>query len=219
MQRRTYYLKFLSLTLCLFFSTASFSWELEYDKDGIQIFTQTIEGSSFKAFRGTVTADTHLLNVMAHHADLEAMTEWLQDCQKSELLSQHEGTHFYIYQQTSAPWPVSDRDYVLHMQIDQDQLNFVITINFEATQAVKKADKDCVPITELRGYWRFTPIETNKVFIEYQTSADPAGDIPAWLANSFVIDQPLGTLKKLKQRVESKEYTLPAALSYIKAPE
>jgi len=219
MLRRTHYPRLIGLILCLLLSTAGFSWELEYDQDGIQIFTQTIEDSNFKAFRGTVTVNTHLLNVMAHHADLEAMTEWLQDCQKSELLSQHEGKHFYLYQQTSAPWPVSDRDYVLHMQIDQDPANFIITINFEATQTFNKSDKDCVPITELTGYWRFTPIEAGQVLIEYQTSADPAGDIPSWLANSFVIDQPLGTLKKLKERVESKEYSLPEALNYIKAPE
>ena len=211
--------KIIFLVFCLSFSTSSLAWTLEHKSDGIEIFTKQMQNSDFKAFRGTVTVNSSLLNVVAHHVDLQAMPEWLQDCKKSELISSANGRDFYIYQQTDAPWPVSDRDYVLHMHFEQDPANYVVTISFEATQAFKKSDNDCVPVSKLEGYWRFTPLQDNKVLIEYETYADPSGDIPSWLANAFVVDQPLGTLKKLKERVENKQYPLPEMFNYIRAPE
>jgi hypothetical protein len=213
------HLKLSFVFFLLFFCQLASAWTLEHDKHGIQIFTKAMAGSSFKAFRGTVTVNTSLLNVVAHHVDLQAMPEWLQDCRKSELISEVNGRDFYLYQQTDAPWPVADRDYVLHMQFEQDPETYVVLITFEATQAFNKSDKDCVPITELSGYWRFTPKTENQVLIEYETYADPAGDIPSWLANAFVVDQPLGTLKKLRKRLQNHIYSLPETFSYIKSPQ
>lgn len=213
------FFKFGIILLNLIICCHAFAWTLEHDKNGIKIYTQQMSDSDFKAFRGTVTVNSTLLNVVAHHVDLQAMPDWLQDCKKSELISSANGQDFYIYQQTDAPWPVTDRDYVLHMHFEQDPVNYVVTISFEATQAFNKSDKDCVPVSRLKGLWRFTPEADNKVFIEYETFADPAGDIPSWLANAFVVDQPLGTLRNLRQRVENNTYALPEMFNYIKTPE
>lgn len=201
----------------IIFCSNSYAWNLEHDKNGIQIYTKDIAGSDFKAFRGKTIINSDLINVIAHQVNIESMSEWLQDCSKSELISQLNGQEIYIYQRTSAPWPVSDRDYVLHMKITQDPEDYSVLITFEASSEFSKSDVDCVQVTQLTGYWRFTPIEENKVLVEYETAADPAGQIPSWLANSFVVDQPLGTLKNIKKRVESKRYILPKDMSYIKA--
>ena len=146
------------------------------------------------------------------------MTEWLQDCSESTLVKRIDSHDFYLYQRTEAPWPVSDRDYVVHMNISQNSDDFSILISFEASVEESKTDEDCVPITQLKGYWRFTPQSADSVFVEYETSADPAGDLPSWLANSFVVDQPLGSLTKLRERVENNSYTLPEEMNYIIEP-
>lgn len=206
------------ISLILFtFSAAIFAWDLQHDKDEIKIYTQTIPGSNFKAFRGEAIVYSDLLNVLAHQVNLESMSEWLQDCTESELISQVSEQDFYLYQRTKAPWPVSDRDYVLHMNITQDPANYSVLMTFEASSDFSKSDSDCVQVTKLTGYWRFTPLEANKVLVEYETSADPAGQVPSWLANSFVVDQPLGTLKNLKKRVEEGRFTLPDNITF-KAP-
>lgn len=211
--------RFLLLLILVGQSVTCFGWTLEYDKDDIKVYTREVKGSDFKAFRGTAIVNSSLINTIAHHVNLESMTNWLQDCAESELLSMVNEHQFYLYQRTDAPWPVSDRDYVLHMSIQQDPLSFVVTMPFEATTEVTKSSDDCVRVTSLSGYWRFTPLEAFKVLVEYETQADPAGSIPAWLANSFVVDQPLGTLQKLKERVESKTYTLPETMYFIQAPD
>lgn len=214
----------ITLTVRLFIlilalsTSASYAWELELNEDGIKVYTQEIPGSSFKAFRGETHIKSSLHNLMAHHADINSMELWLQDCAKSEVIRKISDRDFYIYQRTSAPWPVSDRDYVLHAQINQDPDTYAVTMTFEASTTIAKTDDDCVPVTQLSGYWRFTPVKQGLIFVEYETHADPSGDLPAWLANSFVVDQPLGTLEKMRQRIESNHYTLPSELAFILEP-
>jgi hypothetical protein len=194
------------------------AWELEHDQDGIKIYTQEIPDSSFKAFRGEVYVSTTLRNLVAHHTDIEQMKKWLQDCEESEVIKRVSDRDLYIYQRTSAPWPVSDRDYVLHSNIDQNPETFVVTMTFEASTQFSKSDEDCVPVTKLTGFWRFTPKQDGRIYVEYETHADPSGDLPAWLANSFVVDQPLGSLEKLRKRVESHAYILPKEMAFVVEP-
>jgi len=206
------------LGLFVFFLTFTqvSAWEIELEEEGIKIYTQEIEGSSFKAFRGEVLVKTSLRNLVAHHTDIEQMKNWLQDCIESEIIQKVSGRDFYIYQRTSAPWPVSDRDYVLHSRIDQDPETLIVTMNFEASTQFSKSDEDCVPVTKLTGFWRFTPKQNGMVYVEYETHADPSGNLPSWLANSFVIDQPLGSLTKLRKRVEANTYKLSKEMEFIK---
>jgi len=203
--------------LCLS-ATQLLAWELEHNQDGIKIYTQEISGSSFKAFRGEAFVKSTLRNLVAHHTDIEQMKNWLQDCEESELIQKVSESDFYIYQRTTAPWPVSDRDYVLHSKIQQNPDTFAVTMTFEASTQFSKSDEDCVPVTKLSGYWRFTPKQDGTIYVEYETHADPSGDLPSWLANSFVVDQPLGSLANLRKRVEANIYTLPKEMEFIAEP-
>ena len=206
----------ISLFIFTLASTHLFAWELELEQEGIKIYTQEIEGSSFKAFRGEVFVNTTLHNLVAHHTDIEQMKNWLQDCEESELIQKVSDRDFYIYQRTSAPWPVSDRDYVLHSRIDQDPESLIVTMNFEASTQFLKSDQDCVPVTKLTGFWRFTPKHNGTIYVEYETHADPSGDLHSWLENSIVVAQTIGSLEKLRERVEENTYVLPKEMTFIK---
>ena len=62
-------------------------------------------------------------------------------------------------------------------------------------------EDDYVRMTVAKGYWILTPTQegTN---IEYSFLADPAGNIPAWLANQVIVDNPLKTIKGLREYLE-----------------
>jgi len=91
-------------------------------------------------------------------------------------------------------------------------------MTFEASTPFSKSDEDCVPVTKLRGFWRFTLKQDGVIYVEYETHADPGGDLPSWLANSFVVGQPLGSLENLRKRVEANTYTLPKEMEFITEP-
>lgn len=207
--------------ICSFFllscliALPSFAWNLEVESEGVKIYTKEIPGSSFKAFRGEMTLQASLKSLAAHLMDAEAMADWLHDCSKSELISRLEGNEFIVYQEAEAPWPVSNRDYVLHSKIEQDPRSKVVLMSFTAMVEGEKRDDECVRVTDLNGFWRLTPQQGGLVYIEYETHADPGGALPAWLANSFVVDQPLNTLKNLAARVGTPSAVKAEELSFI----
>ena len=64
--------------------------------------------------------------------------------------------------------------------------------------------KDFLRIREGSGYWELTEDDNKNVKVIYQFHGEPGGDIPAWLANSFVVRHPFETLKNLKNRLGTK---------------
>ncbi|KZZ49881.1 hypothetical protein A3758_13600 [Oleiphilus sp. HI0118] len=187
-------------------STISFAWTLEEDDNGIKVFTQEIEGSDFKAFKGEMNAQAQLDEVLDIIRDVESMDEWLHECVASQIMEKTSDEELIVYQETSAPWPVTDRNFVLKMKVHRAEDGLSAKINFSALVEPEVANDDCVRVTELTGSWTLTQTSDSNVHVVYQTSADPAGDVPSWLANAFVVDQPYNTLLNLRNRVETKRH-------------
>ncbi len=192
------------LSALLLTSTASQAWNLEEDDEGIKVFTQDIEGSDFKAFKGEMNTEAQLDEVLTIIRDVESMDEWLHECAASQVIEKTSEDEMIVYQETSAPWPVMDRNFVLKMKVNRADDGLSAKINFSAMVEPEVSNDDCVRVTELTGSWTLTQTSDNNVLIVYQTSADPAGDIPSWLANAFVVDQPYNTLLNLRERVQAK---------------
>jgi START domain-containing protein len=192
--------------LLLFFSTTIFaqnnSWELKKDKVGIKIYTRHVEGSEFKEFKGEMTITGEISNVVKILKNVAEYNEWMADVEKVELLEE-EGNNIYYYAETSVPWPLDNRDMVYH-------LHFVKKNNAD-TKIIVTGIRDYIPekkgivrVEKAIGFWELTLLGGNKIQITYQLHVEPGGTIPAWLANSKVIDMPYTTLSRLKDMVNKK---------------
>lgn len=201
---------------------AESEWQLRKDSDDIKVFTRSLEGTDFDAFRGEVVLNTSLSTLMAVHTDVAYVKEWMKDCEESELLSELTPTGYTAYFKTDSPWPVKDRDYALRYNISQDPEDYSVTLSFTTEMGLVPQSDDCVRITKLSGFWKMTPLKNNaseepQVQVVYQVEADPGGSVPAWLANSFVVDQPYESLKKLRKRVKMDKYQS-AGFDFLKDP-
>ena len=58
-----------------------------------------------------------------------------------------------------------------------------------------------VRVTSLKGQWRVVP-KNGGSEVTYEAQSEPGGSVPSWLANSFVVDAPLNTLKGLRQAAQ-----------------
>lgn len=54
-----------------------------------------------------------------------------------------------------------------------------------------------VRIRKGSGYWDLEEDNDGNVKVVYQFHGEPGGEIPSWLANSFVVSHPLVTLNNL----------------------
>ncbi len=212
---------FLGMLLCLVsvmvLAETGTAWKLEKNEDGIKVYTARIDGSDFKAFKASMEIDATLKQIVSMHLDPDDIAEWLYDCKKSELLKKVDENEYYIYYVSEAPWPVQDRDYVLHSVITQSAHDKSVKIAFESVTGFKEESEECVRMATVTGHWLFKPMNNGKINVEYFVHADPNGELPAWLANAAVVEQPFKTLKTIRNKINQPKY-VNAQVSFICEP-
>ncbi|TGK00759.1 START domain protein [Leptospira semungkisensis] len=181
-----------------------FAWDLEKDKNGITVHTRSVEGSELKEFRGKTKLKTNLNTIVALMEDNPNYTTWLKDCKKSEAVRVLNSKEKYIYILNGVPWPLDDRDFVIHSTLIQDKNTGAVTYQMKPVANIVPDKKGLVRGT-IKGYWKFVPV-SDGVEVTYQVHSEPGGSIPTSIANIVVVDIPYETLKKMKEKVEDPKY-------------
>ncbi|OWY22685.1 START domain protein [Sphingobacteriales bacterium UPWRP_1] len=170
-------------------------WQLAKDKNGIKVFTRST-GGEMKEFRGETTINAPVDKVFELLNNFDNYASWMPGCIENKVLKRISDTELYQYNVTDAPWPVSDRDSVMKTKISK-QSTGVILIELSAAPDYIPAKKGCVRVPTYKGYWKLTP-GGNTTQVIYEGKPSTGGSIPAWLANSSVVDVPFNTLSKMK---------------------
>ena len=204
----------------LVLSSASFQvkgqtqWTLKTDEDGIQLYTKSVPGSSYKSLKTVCTLQTSLTSVAAVLLDVQQTKEWVYGTSTSSMLKQESPSAVYFYAEMGMPWPVTNRDFIVKISILQDPVSKVITVLAENYPDYLPEKKALVRIRNSSGKWLIEPLPNGRVRVEYQLYVDPGGVVPASLVNMFLGKGPLESFKSLKKRVAMKQYAN-ARLSFI----
>jgi hypothetical protein len=192
-------------------------WELEQEDTDLQlkIYTREIAGSNLDEFKGELVVETTLTALTALLLDSSAAPQWMHECETFEVIEQADEQNAVIYFVNGAPWPVSDRDAVISSSLTQDPETLAVRIDVNAVVGKIPEDDDYVRIPRMNGFWSFTPLANGKVNVVYQVHAEPGGSLPAWLANSVVVDTPYYTMSNMLDMLKLEKYKK-AELSFIK---
>ena len=188
------------LTTTVFSQT---NWKLTKNADGIRVFQKDTKHSNFKSIRVECTLDgtfdklTNVINNITGYQD------WVYHNKATSLLKRVSPYEFYYYTETYLPWPVDNRDAVMHTKIIRDSLNRFLRIHSSAAPnyIAKKAGK--VRISRSDIHWYVTSPAANKIKIIYTFETDPGGNVPAWLVNSFADKGPHESFKKLAELLKN----------------
>ncbi|MGP0170918.1 START domain-containing protein [Pseudomonas sp. NCHU5208] len=177
-------------------------WQLEREEEGIKVYLADVPGSKYKAYRGVVTIDADLPKVLALQEDIPGACAWVYSCQEQRLL-QREGDKSWLYTQFKMPWPVEARDSVIEVTT-RKEADGSVTRMLEGDPGRLPKVKGYVRVPSLEGEWLLKPEGEHRVEVIYEAHTEPGGSVPSWLANSFVVDAPLQTLKALRAKAEAK---------------
>ena len=192
--------RFIALLLVLAMSEAQAAqWRLVKDEAGIQIYLQQIPGSSFQAFRGVTRIRVDMPRLLALQDDVSAACAWIHACSEQKLLK-HEGALSWAYSRFHTPWPVQPRDSILQVTTTRDA-DGSVTRALHGVADYLPLQQGFVRVSKVEGFWSLTPRE-DEIEVVYQVHSEPGGSVPAWLANSFVVDAPFNTLHGLRQLAE-----------------
>jgi hypothetical protein len=183
--------------------TTNEEWKKEKEKNGITVYTRKSDVSNIKEFRaeGNIQGSMHALKHV--FLDVDNYCEWVSDCRNTEALET--GNDMIIYHmELSVPFPFENRDMVQRSEIEWSEQAMTVTLTNEPTLVPEK--KGCIRLPLAEGFWRFEKINEGEIKATLQYVSDPAGRIPAWLVNMFIVDGPINNIENLREMVQLDRY-------------
>lgn len=201
----------LSYTCVLILSVAvsAFSqdgWEIQKNKNGVQMYTRSIDGEEVKEFRGITRIQAPLSAFVAVFHDVAAFAEWMPSTLSARILESHGDAEHIHYIEISAPWPVRNRDAIYRFTYSQDPRTRTVTLEMVCLPDFEPRKTGKVRIPRARGMYRFQPMDNGEVEVVFQMHTEPGGGIPPWLVNWRIVDAPYQTLIRLKDQVRLEKY-------------
>ncbi|SFM11293.1 START domain-containing protein [Marinobacter zhejiangensis] len=200
-----------ALTVCTALQAGSLpdenaaDWSLSTTADNIRIYTIEQPDSSFKAFKAVAIMDVPIENLMAVMIDPTSCTAWVHGCTESYGFGEGSFDDRYAYSVNDMPWPVADRDYVLHIQTDGDRDSGEVVMHLNAVPDHREQFDQYVRVDRSDTLYRFIPEgqQTRMIWLQH---TDPNGALPSWLVNSLLVDIPVKSLKNLEQVAQLPRY-------------
>jgi len=130
----------------------------------------------------------------------EFKTQWVYKCTEGKLLEKVNPHEFYYYAVSNMPYPIKDRDMVMHCKQWKDASG-VIYSSSTAVPTFIPATKDRIRIPYFKSEWKITPLSEDRILVDYTAITNPGGSLPAWIVNLAVTTGPLKTIQQLIKTV------------------
>ncbi len=199
-----FFLSFFFLCTSLFAQT---QWQEVKNSHGIKVLTRPTEGSPLDEFKGITIVEAPLEVIVEVIRDVDAQPEWMADCIEARVIKKFNDNDYLVYSMNRAPWPVSNRDVVVRSKGTVDKANGKVTIIFKALKDSSVPIRSgVVRMTDLLGQWHLKKLSLSKTEVVFIIRANPAGHIPASIANITSKEIPFKTLQNLKKMAKKEKY-------------
>jgi len=195
------------IIFCCWFARAQTNWELKVDREGIKVYTKTMDNSPLKAVKTVCVLNTTLTTLTAVLLDVKGSMDWVYATKSITLLKQISPSELVYHSEINIPWPASNRDFVVAISVVQDEKTKAVTVLGINKPTWIPEKKDVVRIQQSYSKWVITPLQPGSVKIEYELQVDPGGKVPVWLVNMFATRGPFETFKKLQLQVKKPVYS------------
>ena len=102
-------------------------------------------------------------------------------CKSSEVLDGASDTERYVYMVLDMPWPVADRDMVIHSIADIDVAAKTVTVQLQSASSERPEQDYVRAITN--GQYQIKALAEEQVELTYIIHTDLGGDLSAELIN------------------------------------
>lgn len=192
-------------------------WEFWKEKDGVKVYTRLNTGSKIKELKMETVYKGTLSSFVAVIQDLTSYERWVYANKEAEVVNQISATELLYYGLTDFPWPMSDRDYVVHNKIWQNPKSLEFYSLSVAKDGYLPEKSGIVRVSTLEAKWTLTPKRKGEFSVVYTVKSDPEGSIPTWMTNMMLDVGPFKTLKNLELETKKAQYKY-ATFDFIKEP-
>jgi ribosome-associated toxin RatA of RatAB toxin-antitoxin module len=190
------------------FAVLAQDWRLEKSQEHTEVFsrenTHTQTNSDYKEILAITLVKVSPLALLNLLNDIKRAPQWIDNCVGVNILSSQDEDKKIVQSTFSAPWPLLDRDMVTKSTTKFTDKQIIIEISDVGD--LYPTSQKIVRMVDVHGRWTIKSIDKNLVEIRYQGSGNPAGNIPAWLANKVLIDSTFKTFINLSQIITDDSY-------------
>ncbi len=188
-------------------------WIFKNEKDGVKVYyRKTSEVHEIKlitSIKSSLSGIIHLFN------EVDDYSKWGYKLSEARLLKRVNNKEFYYYTKLDFPWPLNDRDLILHTQLEQDTSTRRVTSTSHSKPEYLPENEGVVRIKSTTTKWTLIPGAGGWVYVEYYINSNPGGNIPDWIVNMAIDMGPRETIKNMRKILQEPKYQS-AKLAYIK---
>ena len=157
--------------------------------------------SVFKAIKVECTLTGNYTKLVSILTNVPQLSNWIYNSKTTKLLKQNNPNDIIYYSETHLPWPLANRDAVIHLQIRTDSLPHFMTITGNSKPGMVPDSPKKVRVSHYKAGWKVNMPTPNTIHINYILELDPGGGIPGWVANMFAEKGPFGTFSNLAKQL------------------
>ena len=172
-------------------------------------------------FRGVTHVESRLSAFVALFDDFEAAPDWLYRTREITLIERLSDTESYVHSINAMPWPLKDRDIVLHSRRAQDPETYVLSANAVGVPDYLPVDENYVRMPVIESSWTFTPLGDGRTQVDFRGFADPGGGVSSGMLarfqEMFISQAPYRSLRGLREVIGEAKYQS-AEYAFVEEP-
>jgi hypothetical protein len=176
------------------------NWVLKKNQDSIIVYTRNKKDSELKEFKALTSIKANRKTISSFLLDIDDYQNWYPGIEKSKILSYPAKSTCQFYYSIKVPWPGKDRDVVMEMQITKDKRETLIT--YKTITGIMDPIDGYLRMTNGQGSWKLTSKGTHTSVL-FHFYGDLGGNLPQWIVNLTLIQNPFNTLKRLRSKSEA----------------
>jgi len=193
--------------------SGSSQWELEFEKNGVRVYSLKAPGAENKQFRAVARAKyrlNQLVGGLIENSTPDNCKNNIPGCIEMKVVSPWSAKTMSdtVMWKLGLPGPFSPREMILRSQVAQDPVTKAVTVNIIGAPNALPRSPGSVRVTHLQNRWIYTPVGNGEVEIEFLQDVDMGGMFPTILLNlggaeqtyQFIHDQLPGLLDTEKLR-------------------
>ncbi|MBE9502800.1 MAG: hypothetical protein IME96_01340 [Proteobacteria bacterium] len=214
------FLKYISFILTLLiplsaaFADTGKDWKLKIDRENIRVYSRKVDKSKIHEIKAVSRIPSSLSSIVSLLNDVEAVSKWIPNSGETILLKRINDYETLVYGIIRPPWPVSDRDIIVHFKIRQDPATKEVTVNMTGRPDYIPLNEDYVRVPLLKSFWKLTPGPDGFLDVVYQVHAEPGGLLLSWFVNVSTDEVAYDTVKNMQDMIQKEKYKR-ARLDYI----
>jgi hypothetical protein len=179
--------------------------KLRKNQDSIKVYTCHTDTSRFKSIVAEFAVATTRDELVRMLLNVPNYTRWQYNTVEAKVVKEISATEKIYHTVIEAPWPVTDRDMVVHIRTKHSGDKKETMITTESERGVVAEQKGFVRVPASRALWIIREKTKNHLEIKYTMQIDPGGDVPVWLVNWVCAQAPYQSFKNLKAVLEKRK--------------